>query len=145
MKTFCRISVVVPSFNQARYLELTLRSILDQNYRSLELIVIDGGSNDGSADIIRKHAKHMKYWCSEPDGGQAQGIIKGFSHATGEILCFLNSDDLFEPGALHEAGEYFDMEIANAQQAGHRLRECGLACAAQSGEPHYWAGLNFGW
>jgi len=107
MKTPCRISVVVPSFNQAKYLELTLRSILDQNYPGLELIVIDGGSNDGSADIIRKYAQHMKFWCSEPDGGQAQGIIKGFSHATGEILCFLNSDDLFESGALHEAGEYF--------------------------------------
>jgi glycosyltransferase involved in cell wall biosynthesis len=107
MKTFCRISVVVPSFNQAKYLELTLRSILDQNYPGLELIVIDGGSNDGSVDIIRRYAQHMKFWCSEPDGGQAQGIIKGFSHATGEILCFLNSDDLSESGALHEAGKYF--------------------------------------
>ncbi len=107
MKTFCKISVVVPSFNQAKYLDLTLRSVLDQNYPSLELIVIDGGSNDGSADIIRRYAQYIKFWCSEPDGGQAEGIIKGFSHATGEILCFLNSDDLFEPGALHEAGEYF--------------------------------------
>ncbi len=107
MKIFPRISVVVPSFNQAKYLELTLRSILDQDYPELELIVIDGGSRDGSVDIIRKYEQHMKFWCSEPDGGQTQGIIKGFSHATGEILCFLNSDDLFEPGALQEVGEYF--------------------------------------
>jgi glycosyltransferase involved in cell wall biosynthesis len=107
MKTFPRISVVVPSLNQAEYLELTLHSILDQNYSGLELIVIDGGSKDGSVDIIRKYEQRMKFWCSEPDGGQTNGLIKGFSHATGEILCFLNSDDLFEPGVLHEVGEYF--------------------------------------
>jgi glycosyltransferase involved in cell wall biosynthesis len=107
MKPLPRISVVVPSFNQAQYIELTLRSILDQAYPELELIVIDGGSKDGSVDIIRKYERHMKFWCSEPDGGQTQGIIKGFSHACGEILCFLNSDDLFETGVLHEVGEYF--------------------------------------
>jgi len=107
MKTLPRISVIVPSFNQAKYLEMTLRSIIDQNYPELELIVIDGGSKDESPDIIHRYQKKMKFWCSEPDGGQAQGIIKGMSHATGEILCFLNSDDLFEPGVLHEVGEYF--------------------------------------
>jgi glycosyltransferase involved in cell wall biosynthesis len=107
VNTLPKISVVVPSFNQAGYLELTLRSILDQNYPNLELIVIDGGSKDQSPEIIRKYEQHMKFWCSEPDGGQTQGIIKGFSHATGEILCFLNSDDLFEPGALLQVGEYF--------------------------------------
>ncbi|MGA3080475.1 MAG: glycosyltransferase family 2 protein [Terracidiphilus sp.] len=109
MKTPPKISVVVPSFNQAKYLELTLRSIVDQNYPNLELIVIDGGSSDESPEIIRNYERYMKFWCSEPDGGQTQGIIKGFSHATGEILCFLNSDDLFEPGALREAGEYFSL------------------------------------
>jgi glycosyltransferase involved in cell wall biosynthesis len=107
MKMLPRISVVVPSFNQAKYLELTLCSILDQNYPGLELIVIDGGSKDESPEIIRKYEQHMKFWCSEPDGGHPEGLIKGFSHATGEILCFLNSDDLFEPGALREVGEYF--------------------------------------
>ncbi len=107
MKTLPKISVVVPSFNQAKYLELTLRSILDQNYPNLELIVIDGGSQDESPEIIRRYQQHMKFWCSEPDGGQTQGIIKGFAYATGEILCFLNSDDLFEPGTLLEVGEYF--------------------------------------
>lgn len=101
------ISVVVPSFNQARYLEKTLRTILDQNYPALELLVIDGGSQDESPEIIRKYESRIKFWCSEPDGGQTQGIIKGMGHATGEILCFLNSDDLLEPGALKEVGEYF--------------------------------------
>lgn len=107
MKTLPKISVVVPSFNQAQYLELTLRSILDQQYPNLELIVIDGGSKDESPEIIRKYQLQIQFWCSEPDGGQTQGIIKGFSHATGEILCFLNSDDLFESGTLREVGEYF--------------------------------------
>jgi glycosyltransferase involved in cell wall biosynthesis len=107
LKPFPKISIIVPSFNQEKYLERTLCSILDQNYQKLELIVIDGGSKDGSSGIIRKHEHQMKFWCSEPDGGQTQGIIKGFTHATGEILCFLNSDDLFEPGALNEVGEYF--------------------------------------
>ncbi|MGA9070377.1 MAG: glycosyltransferase family 2 protein [Terracidiphilus sp.] len=107
MKSLPKISVVLPSFNQAKYLELTLRSILDQQYPNLELIVIDGGSKDESPEIIRKYQEHMKFWCSEPDGGHPEGLIKGFSHATGEILCFLNSDDLFEPGVLNEVGEYF--------------------------------------
>jgi glycosyltransferase involved in cell wall biosynthesis len=107
MNSLPKISVVVPSFNQAKYLELTLRCILDQSYPNLELIVIDGGSKDESPEIIRRYEKHMKFWCSEPDGGQVPGIIKGFSQATGEILFFLNSDDLLEPGALHEVGEYF--------------------------------------
>jgi glycosyltransferase involved in cell wall biosynthesis len=107
MQVLPKISVVVPSFNQAKYLELTLRSIVEQGYPNLELIVIDGGSTDGSQEIIRKYESYIAFWCSEPDGGQTQGIIKGFSHASGEILCFLNSDDLFEPGCLHEAGQYF--------------------------------------
>jgi glycosyltransferase involved in cell wall biosynthesis len=107
MAALPRISVVVTSFNQAQYLELTLRSVIDQNYPGLELIIIDGGSSDESPDIIRKYQQHMEYWCSEPDGGHPQGIIKGFAHATGEILCFLNSDDLFEPCTLHEVGRYF--------------------------------------
>ncbi len=107
MNSLPKISVIVPSFNQEKYLELTLRSIIDQNYPKLELIVIDGGSKDGSINIIREYQQYMKFWCSEPDGGQTQGIIKGFTHATGEILCFLNSDDLFEPRALTEVGEYF--------------------------------------
>jgi glycosyltransferase involved in cell wall biosynthesis len=107
MTAMPKISVVVPSFNQAKYLEMTLRSILDQNYPDLELIVIDGGSKDESPEIIRKYEQYMKFWCSEPDGGQTQGIIKGFAQATGEVLCFLNSDDLFEPGVLREVGEYF--------------------------------------
>lgn len=107
MKIAPKISVVVPSFNQAKYLEQTLRCVLEQGYPNLELIVIDGGSTDGSPEIIRRYEKQIKFWCSEQDGGQTQGLIKGFSRASGEIQCFLNSDDLFEPGVLNEVGAYF--------------------------------------
>jgi glycosyltransferase involved in cell wall biosynthesis len=104
-----RISVVTPSFNQARYLEQTIRSVLEQEYEPLEYIVIDGGSRDQSVEIIRKHADRLAYWCSEPDKGQADAIQKGFKRATGDILCWLNSDDILLPGALRAVGDYFLM------------------------------------
>jgi glycosyltransferase involved in cell wall biosynthesis len=102
-----RISVVTPSFNQGRFLEATLRSVLNQGYRNLEYIVIDGGSTDGSVEIIRRYASQLAYWVSEPDGGHTNGLIKGFARATGQILCYLNSDDLFEPWTLREVAEFF--------------------------------------
>jgi len=102
-----RISVVVPSYNQAPFLELTLKSILDKNYPNLELIVMDGGSTDGSVEILKKYSDRIAYWVSERDGGQTPALVKGFSRSTGEIQCWLNSDDLFMPGALAEVGEYF--------------------------------------
>ncbi|MBI4890231.1 MAG: glycosyltransferase [Acidobacteria bacterium] len=101
------ISVVTPSFNQGKYLEATILSVLDQRYEDLEYIVIDGGSTDCSVEVIREHEGEIDFWVSEPDGGHVPGLIKGFSHATGEIQCWLNSDDLFEPGALDAVGEYF--------------------------------------
>jgi glycosyltransferase involved in cell wall biosynthesis len=102
-----KISVIVPSYNQERFIEATLRSILDQDYPNLELIVIDGGSKDGSVDIIRKYEDRIAYWVSEPDGGQTRGLIKGFNRSTGDVQCWINSDDLLRPGSLREVGEYF--------------------------------------
>ena len=102
-----RITIVTPSFNQASYLEETLNSVLSQNDPNLEYIVIDGGSTDGSVDIIRRYADRLAYWVSEPDGGQAAALNKGFARATGEVFGFLNSDDVFCSGALAAVAEAY--------------------------------------
>ena len=102
-----RITVVTPSFNQAQFLEKTIQSVLTQDYPALEYIIVDGGSTDDSIAILRRYAGRLKWWCSEPDLGQADALRKGFARATGEVLCWLNSDDLLLPGALRIVGEYF--------------------------------------
>jgi glycosyltransferase involved in cell wall biosynthesis len=94
------LSVIIPSYNQAKYLEETLLSILDQHYPGLELIVIDGGSTDGSIDIIKKFKDKIAYWVSEPDRGQSHAINKGFEKATGEWVAWMNSDDCYLPDTL---------------------------------------------
>lgn len=96
-----KITVVTPSYNQGRFLEQTINSVLSQNYPNLEYIVMDGGSTDESVDIIRKYESSLKYWQSRKDKGQSDAINQGFTHASGDILCWLNSDDYFMPGTLH--------------------------------------------
>jgi glycosyltransferase involved in cell wall biosynthesis len=105
-----KITVVTLSLNQARFLESTLLSIRAQEYPNLEHMVIDGGSTDGSLPILERYASGFSYWVSEPDGGITPGLIKGFSRATGDIWCWVNSDDLLEPGALHEVASYFSKD-----------------------------------
>jgi glycosyltransferase involved in cell wall biosynthesis len=102
-----RISVVTPSYNQSRFLDETLRSVLQQGYSNLEFIVIDGGSTDESVEIIKRYESHLHYWVSERDGGQSQAINKGFARCTGEIMTWLNSDDCLCPGALERVAAYF--------------------------------------
>src|SRR5262245_17911524 len=101
------ISIVTPSFNQAAFLEETLRSVTAQEYPRVEHIVIDGGSTDGSVDILRRHAAGLRAWVSEKDRGQSHAINKGFAIASGDVLTWLNSDDTLLPGALRAVGETF--------------------------------------
>lgn len=102
-----RITVVTPSFNQGNFLESTILSVLNQNYPNIEYIVIDGGSSDNSIKIINKYSKSIDYWCSEDDDGQYHAINKGFSRATGDIYCWINSDDMLCPWALVTVANIF--------------------------------------
>jgi glycosyltransferase involved in cell wall biosynthesis len=115
------ISIVTPNLNQGKFLEATLRSVLDQDYPRLEYIVQDGGSSDGSIGILRRYAPRLKRWTAEPDAGQADAVNRGMQHATGDVLAYLNSDDLFLPGSLAYVACYFadhpDVDIVY----GHRV------------------------
>jgi glycosyltransferase involved in cell wall biosynthesis len=111
-----RISVITPSFNSGRYLEEAIRSVLDQRYPNVEHIVVDGGSTDGTIDILRRH--HHLRWLSRKDHGQSDAMNKGFLLSTGDIITYLNADDFYEPGAFFKAAEYLDRERGKLVVAG---------------------------
>jgi len=102
-----RITVVTPNYNQSRFIEATIHSVISQGYPNLEYIIIDGGSTDGSVDIIKKYEKQLAYWVSESDIGQYHAVQKGLSKATGEIMTYINSDDILAPGSLYTAAQIF--------------------------------------
>ncbi|MBI4569151.1 MAG: glycosyltransferase [Planctomycetes bacterium] len=103
-----KFSIVIPSYNQAAYLRACLESVVAQEGPALEVLVYDGGSKDGSRSIVEEFASRLGYWQSQPDGGQAAALRAGFARATGDVLGWVNSDDLLLPGALAAAGEYFE-------------------------------------
>lgn len=101
------VSIVMPSFNQAKFLEEAITSILDQRDQIHEFIVLDGGSTDGSVEIIEKYASEIDHWQSKPDGGQSNAIADGFSRVTGDVINWINSDDAILPGAIYAIRERF--------------------------------------
>ena len=119
--TYPKISIVTPSLNQGEFLEAAINSVLGQNYVNLEYVIIDGGSTDGSVDIIERYASDLTYWISEPDSGHANALNKGFARTTGEIMGWLNSDDVLHPGALSLLAEIFseydEIEWLTGQQS----------------------------
>jgi glycosyltransferase involved in cell wall biosynthesis len=108
MATAPLVSIVTPSFNQAAYIQEAMRSVLEQDYAAFEYIVIDGGSSDGSAELVKQQAGRLAYWVSEPDKGQADAINKGFARAKGKYFAWLNADDRLLPGAVSAAVAYLE-------------------------------------
>ncbi len=115
------VSIVTPSYNQAAFLERTIRSVLGQDYPHIEYLIVDGGSTDGSVAVIQRYADRLAWWVSEPDRGQADAINKGFAHARGEILAWVNSDDLLAPWAVGEAVAAFQARPEAGLVFGHGL------------------------
>src|SRR5436853_5370717 len=103
-----RLTVITPSLNQAKYLERALRSVLDQNYPDLEYIVMDGGSTDGSVDILHRYDNRLAHWVSEPDEGQSWAINRAIERASGDVVAYINSDDYYLPGAFEAALPLFE-------------------------------------
>lgn len=103
-----KITVVTPVLNQAEYIEQTIDSVLSQGIEDLEYIILDAGSTDGTVEIIKRYEKHLAHWRSHKDAGQSSAIHEGFCHGTGDLLCWINSDDYFEPGALKRIIGHFE-------------------------------------
>ena len=149
MKKYPKISIITPSFNQGKYIEETIQSIINQNYPNLEYIIIDGGSKDSTVEIIRKYEEKIDYWISEPDNGQSHAINKGFKKATGEIINWINSDDLLASDALFKIADAFiknpDAQFIYGQNVHIKNnKNCPLVKNPKSNLPaHYFYGFPY--
>jgi glycosyltransferase involved in cell wall biosynthesis len=108
-----RLSIITPSFNQAAFIERTIQSVLDQGWPDLEYIVVDGGSSDGSVEIIKRYEHRLAWWVSEPDAGQTHALNKGLQRATGDVVAYINSDDYYLPGAFGAAARSLESSGAS--------------------------------
>jgi glycosyltransferase involved in cell wall biosynthesis len=121
LSPYPRISIVTASLNQGEFIESTIDSVLGQHYPELEYIINDGGSMDGTVSILKRHASGLAYWCSQADAGQTDALNLGFSRASGDILAYLNADDLLLPGALHYIAGFFQQHPEVDVVYGHRI------------------------
>lgn len=138
MKNYPKITIVTPSYNQAKFLRETIESVLNQNYPNLEYFIIDGGSTDGSVDIIQEYNDRIDWWVSEKDKGQSDAICKGFERATGDLFAWLNSDDVYFPEALWKIGKAYAQfpgasiyvgGIAVGEKGDGGIRKCSIPTA----------------
>ena len=151
------ISVITPSYNQAEYVEETIRSVLLQGYPKLQYIILDGGSEDGSVEIIQKYESWLSYWVSEKDNGQADAIMRGFEYSNGELICWINSDDMLMPYALVNYVDYYIKNKRPTLLVGGAvlIDQNGLVVCGKKGVPRFnrghditfnrilWAGFHF--
>lgn len=140
------ISIVTPSRNQARFVEATIRSVLEQGYPALEYVVQDGGSDDGTRATLERWSARLHHWESAPDGGQASALNRGFARTSGEVMAFLNSDDLLLPGTLAYVGDYLGRHPEVDVVYGHRvlIDEAGREIGRQVIPPHDDGVLSWG-
>jgi glycosyltransferase involved in cell wall biosynthesis len=138
-----KISIVTSSFNQGDYLEETILSVLGQNYPNLEYIIIDGGSTDNSVDIIRKHENQLAYWTSERDRGLYDALQKGFDKATGDIMAYINSDDIYHRKSFHVVAEIFSRftDVAWIMGLPSKIDEAGRIVSVAKYRP--WSKYNY--
>ncbi len=141
MKTYPKISIVTPNYNGSEYIEETILSILNQKYPNLEYIIIDGGSTDGSIDIIKKYEQQLAYWVSEPDKGLYHALQRGFDKSTGEIMGWLNSDDILHPKSLYTIAEILSFNEIDWLQGIHtHIDEYGRTINCYQSKP--WSKLK---
>ena len=143
VKIWPKISIITVSYNQGKFIESTIESVISQKYPNLEYIIIDGGSTDESVEIIKKYEKYLSYWVSEPDNGMYHALQKGFEKSTGEIMAWINSDDIYFPGSLSIAAEIFSQFREVRWIMGNPVSIDELGRIVRVFESRRWSKFNF--